>query len=89
MGTHMGTHMGSVNISIRDEVYKELRRRRAEGESFSDVLERLLRPRGSLFDHFGAWADMDPKEWREFQAARRDRQRLEEEAARRRARRDR
>ncbi len=35
------THM--KNISLRDEVYEELSRLKREGESFSDVILRLLR----------------------------------------------
>jgi len=31
------------NISLRDEVYEELSRLKREGESFSDVIMRLLR----------------------------------------------
>ena len=31
------------NISLRDEVYEELSRLKREGESFSDVILRLLR----------------------------------------------
>ena len=31
------------NISLRDEVYEELSRLKREGESFSDVIIRLLR----------------------------------------------
>jgi len=31
------------NISLRDEVYEELLRLKREGESFSDVIMRLLR----------------------------------------------
>ncbi|RDD53678.1 MAG: antitoxin [Candidatus Korarchaeota archaeon NZ13-K] len=31
------------NISLRDEVYEELSRLKREGESFSDVILRLIR----------------------------------------------
>ena len=66
----MSTHMGSMNISIRDGVYRELKRRRAEGESFSDVLERLMREPARLTDFIGAWADMDESEFRGVRARR-------------------
>ena len=66
----MSTHMGSMNISIRDEVYRELKRRRAEGESFSDVIERLMARPAKLSDYFGAWADMSDEERREMEAYR-------------------
>ena len=78
----MSTNMGSMNISIRDEVYRELKRRRAEGESFSDVLERLLRP-VKLSDFAGAWADMDADERRELEAHRKRRRELDAQRAKR------
>lgn len=34
--------MGSKNISVRDDVYRALKEAKAEDESFSDVIERLL-----------------------------------------------
>jgi predicted CopG family antitoxin len=80
--------MGSVNISIRESVYRELRRRRGRGESFSDVLEKLLQQPGRLSDFAGAWSDMGASERREIEPARRQRQRVEETHARRRARAD-
>lgn len=33
--------MGSKTISVRDEVYERLKSRKREGESFSDLLDRL------------------------------------------------
>lgn len=33
--------MGSKTISVRDDVYERLKARKREGESFSDLLERL------------------------------------------------
>lgn len=77
----MSTHMGSMNISIRDEVYRELKRRRAEGESFSDVLERLLRSPPKLTDFIGIWADMDGSERNELEASRKRQRKLDAERA--------
>ena len=74
--------MGSMNISIRDEVYRELKRRRAEGESFSDVIERLLRP-VKLSDFAGAWAGIDGDERREMEAHRKRRRDLDAQRAKR------
>jgi len=34
--------MSSKNISLRKDVYEELKREKAEDESFSDVVNRLL-----------------------------------------------
>ena len=45
-------------ISIRDDVYRRLLRLKEEGESFSDVIEKLLERRGfSLEDYFGCLKD--------------------------------
>lgn len=34
--------MSSKNISLREDVYEELKREKADDESFSDVVSRLL-----------------------------------------------
>ncbi|MCW8172322.1 MULTISPECIES: antitoxin VapB family protein [Natrialba] len=34
--------MGSKTISLRDETYRRLHREKRDGESFSDVVDRLL-----------------------------------------------
>lgn len=34
--------MGSKNISIRDDVYRDLKAAKGDDESFSDVIDRLL-----------------------------------------------
>ena len=45
-------------ISIMDDVYRRLLRLKEEGESFSDVIEKLLERRGfSLEDYFGCLKD--------------------------------
>jgi predicted CopG family antitoxin len=47
--------MAVKTVSLRDDVYKMLRDARLEGESFSDVIERLLKKdRTDLSDYFGA-----------------------------------
>ena len=47
--------MASKNISIRDDVYKLLRDSRRDEESFSDVIERLLKKdKIDLSEYFGA-----------------------------------
>ena len=41
-------------ITIKDEVYHELKRLKREGESFSDVISRLIERRGfNLENYFG------------------------------------
>lgn len=48
--------MSSKNISIPDGVYRKLREEKQEGESFGDVIDRLLNRR-SLDEFWGAWSD--------------------------------
>ena len=59
--------MASKNISVRLEIYERLEKLKQEGESFSDVIERLLNEgsKGStsrLMKYFGAWSDF-PEEF--------------------------
>lgn len=60
--------MGSKNISVRDDVYRALREAKGEDESFSDVIERLLRSREgehSLYGLVGLLEDDELEEVRE------------------------
>jgi predicted CopG family antitoxin len=49
--------MASKNLAIREEVYRKLSDAKKEGESFSDVIEKLLEKRGDLLSLWGAWGD--------------------------------
>jgi predicted CopG family antitoxin len=68
--------MSSKTITIRKEVYEELRRIKGDNESFSELLLRLARNSNGkkLERFFGAW-DIDDAEWskieKELGAARR------------------
>lgn len=53
MNTQM-MDMGYKNISLREDIYFRLRRAKREGESFSEVIARLLRPDDSILDLFGS-----------------------------------
>jgi len=67
--------MGSKNISVRDNVYRALKAAKGEDESFSDVIERLLRSREgehSLYGLVGMLEDEELDEVREKSAAFRD-----------------
>jgi len=44
-------------IRVSDMVKRELDRRRREGESYNDVLERLLDEERDLLAGFGRWSD--------------------------------
>ncbi len=49
--------MASKNMAIREDVYRRLSESKMEGESFSDVIERLLERRESLLPLWGALAN--------------------------------
>lgn len=50
--------MTSKSISIKDDVYKLLKDERQEDESFSDVIERLLKKdKTDLSEYFGSLKD--------------------------------
>jgi predicted CopG family antitoxin len=57
------------NIAVADDVYEMLAKEKREGESFSDVIRRWRRGKGSLMDAYGLWADIPEKEWKEMEAA--------------------
>jgi len=51
--------MGAANEQIRvsDAVKSEIERRRREGESYNDVLERMFSTDRDLLAGFGRWSD--------------------------------
>ncbi len=49
--------MDSKSLAIREDVYRKLSEAKKEGESFSDVIEKLLERRGDLLSLWGTWAD--------------------------------
>lgn len=56
-GMYTGLCMTTKNLAIREDVYRKLTEEKREGESFSDVIERMLEKRGSLLPLWGALAD--------------------------------
>lgn len=61
--------MGTANEQIRvsDAVKRELDRRKREGESYNDVLERVFDGEsvGEFDDGFGRWSDAESQRVRE------------------------
>lgn len=52
----MCIHMASKNISITEEVYKELLKIKGENESFSELFSRLLKiQKQNIEKSFGVW----------------------------------
>jgi len=63
--------MGSKNISIRDDVYFELKKAKEEDESFSEVIERLLASRSGehpLYELVGTLDESEAERVRELAA---------------------
>jgi predicted CopG family antitoxin len=58
-------------IRVSDRVKRELDRRRREGESYNDVLERVLDEdrTGTFEDGFGRWSDAEADRVREARRA--------------------
>ena len=52
-------------IRVSTETKRELERRKREGESFDDVLERLLEDDRDLLAGFGSWSDERAEKARE------------------------
>ena len=48
--------MATKTISIMNDVYDLLAARKAEGESFSDVLRKTLHKKRSIMEFAGAWS---------------------------------
>jgi predicted CopG family antitoxin len=70
MHMHMDTQdTMAKNIAVADDVYEMLTKAKQEDESFSDVIRRWRRSKGSLLDFYGMWADIPEKEWKEMEAA--------------------
>jgi predicted CopG family antitoxin len=54
--------MATKTVALDQEAYELLRHSRKAGESFSQAVKRLARPRRPLSDFAGIWADMTAKE---------------------------
>lgn len=54
-------------IRVSEAVKRKIERRRREGESYNDVLERILAEEnaGDFYDGFGRWADKEADRVRE------------------------
>lgn len=66
------------NIAVADDVYKQLVTLKRPGESFSDVLRRLLKTRRRISDLAGS-ATLTVKEWREVLERKRAQDRMDRE----------
>jgi predicted CopG family antitoxin len=48
-------HMSSKNVAIQRTVYDALAREKRKGESFTDLLGRMLSQRGTIDEARGSW----------------------------------
>ena len=62
--------MARKNLAIREDVYRNLSEAKKEGESFSDVIEKLLEGGGDLLPLWGVLSDS--KHWAEIEASTRE-----------------
>ncbi len=54
--------MATKTITIKESAYNALRKEKAKEESFSEVILRLTKARGSLSECFGSWS-VGNEEW--------------------------
>jgi predicted CopG family antitoxin len=57
--------MGTKTVTITEEAYKKLKMEKMEGESFSEVIDRLTdkdKGRKDLMEFAGAWKEFDVEE---------------------------
>jgi predicted CopG family antitoxin len=69
------------NIALADDVYRDLKRMKREGESFSELIRRLMKNRGEIA-HLASSATLSVDEWLEMrrlkkEQAEKDRERAE------------
>jgi len=68
--------MGKV-IMVSDEVYEKLKRMKKPGESFSDVIKRLLKDKPKLTDIAGS-KTITKRDWQKIEEIFKDRDKLDE-----------
>lgn len=68
--------MGKV-IMVSDEVYEKLKRMKKPGESFSDVIKRLLKDKPKLTDIAGS-KTITKRDWQKIKEIFKDRDKLDE-----------
>lgn len=72
-------HMADTKtISLDRQAYELLRREKRKGETFSDVVKRLARPRKPLTAFAGAWKDMPHETFKMIERFRREARELDE-----------
>ncbi|MBD3407490.1 MAG: hypothetical protein GF411_15335 [Candidatus Lokiarchaeota archaeon] len=57
--------MMAKNIALAEDVYRDLKRMKRDGESFSDLIRRLMKTRGTISKLAGS-ATLSTEEWLEM-----------------------
>ncbi|TXT54071.1 MAG: hypothetical protein BAJATHORv1_90020 [Candidatus Thorarchaeota archaeon] len=65
------------NIALAEDVYRDLKRMKREGESFSDLIRRLLKTRGAISD-LAESATLSTEEWLEMKRLKEEQAALDE-----------
>ncbi len=71
--------METTSIALDREAYDLLRSQKRPGESFSQVVKRLVGNRRPLSSFAGAWKNMLERTYREIQSERKRRRELDEQ----------
>ena len=58
--------MASKTLSVTENVYHLLAREKFNGESFSEVIKRLVKTRGKVSDCAGLWKDLSDEDLKEI-----------------------
>lgn len=77
----MVCRMASHTVALDGEAYASLKAQKRLGESFSDVVKRISKPRRSILEFAGAWKGIPAKDWKALEES----YRLTRDADRRRA----
>jgi predicted CopG family antitoxin len=64
---------GTTTVALDRPAYELLKRAKHSGESFSDVVKRLARPRRPITDFIGIWTEIPAREFRQMEKDRRAR----------------
>ena len=60
--------MGTKTISIMDDAYELLKKRKLRGESFSGVIRRELGKKRDIMEFAGAWSHLGDKRLNEIES---------------------
>jgi predicted CopG family antitoxin len=62
--------MAAKTVALDAEAYALLLRSKRAGETFSEVVRRMLRPPSRVSELAGSLRDLPPKEWKDIERAR-------------------